>query len=226
MKKIIITIDGFSSCGKSTLAKALAKELNYIFIDSGAMYRAVTLYFIENNISLDNSNAVKEALQNIHLAFQFNQEKGKSDMLLNNRNVEEAIRSMEISNKVSEVAAHPLVRDFAVAQQQQMGLEKGIVMDGRDIGTTVFPQAELKIFVTADPQIRTERRYKELIEKNPTITLEEVRKNLETRDHIDSTREFSPLRKANDAIELNNSHLTREEQLQWAIDMAHKILNS
>lgn len=226
MKKIIITIDGFSSCGKSTLAKALAKELNYIFIDSGAMYRAVTLYFIENNISLDNSNAVKEALQNIHLAFQFNQEKGKSDMLLNNRNVEEAIRSMEISNKVSEVAAHPLVRDFAVAQQQQMGREKGIVMDGRDIGTTVFPQAELKIFVTADPQIRTERRYKELIEKNPTITLEEVRKNLETRDHIDSTREFSPLRKANDAIELNNSHLTREEQLQWAIDMAHKILNS
>lgn len=226
MKKIIITIDGFSSCGKSTLAKALAKELNYIFIDSGAMYRAVTLYFIENNISLDNFNAVKEALQNIHLAFQFNQEKGKSDMLLNNRNVEEAIRSMEISNKVSEVAAHPLVRDFAVAQQQQMGREKGIVMDGRDIGTTVFPQAELKIFVTADPQIRTERRYKELIEKNPTITLEEVRKNLETRDHIDSTREFSPLRKANDAIELNNSHLTREEQLQWAIDMAHKILNS
>lgn len=226
MKKIIITIDGFSSCGKSTLAKALAKKLNYIFIDSGAMYRAVTLYFIENNISLDNSNAVKEALQNIHLAFQFNQEKGKSDMLLNNRNVEEAIRSMEISNKVSEVAAHPLVRDFAVAQQQQMGREKGIVMDGRDIGTTVFPQAELKIFVTADPQIRTERRYKELIEKNPTITLEEVRKNLETRDHIDSTREFSPLRKANDAIELNNSHLTREEQLQWAIDMAHKILNS
>lgn len=226
MKKIIITIDGFSSCGKSTLAKALAKELNYIFIDSGAMYRAVTLYFIENNISLDNSNAVKEALQNIHLAFQFNQEKGKSDMLLNNRNVEEAIRSMEISNKVSEVAAHPLVRDFAVAQQQQMGREKGIVMDGRDIGTTVFPQAELKIFVTADPQIRTERRYKELIENNATITQEEVRKNLETRDHIDSTREFSPLRKANDAIELNNSHLTREEQLQWAIDMAHKILNS
>jgi cytidylate kinase len=226
MKKIIITIDGFSSCGKSTLAKALAKELNYIFIDSGAMYRAVTLYFIENNISLENSNAVKEALQDIHLAFQFNQEKGKSDMLLNNRNVEEAIRSMEISNKVSEVAAHPLVRDFAVAQQQQMGREKGIVMDGRDIGTTVFPDAELKIFVTADPQIRTQRRYQELVDKNPNITLEEVKNNLETRDHLDSTREFSPLRKAIDAIELNNSHLTREEQLHWAVDMAHKILKS
>lgn len=225
MKKIIITIDGFSSCGKSTLAKALAKELNYVFIDSGAMYRAVTLYFIQNKINLVDAHAVKNALENIHLSFQFNQDKGKSDILLNGANVEEAIRSMEVSNQVSDVAAHPLVRDFAVAQQQQMGREKGIVMDGRDIGTTVFPDAELKIFVTADPPIRTQRRYQELVEKNPNITLEEVKNNLETRDHIDSTREFSPLRKASDAIELNNSHLTREEQLEWALDMAKMKLN-
>lgn len=226
MKKIIITIDGFSSCGKSTLAKALAKELNYVFIDSGAMYRAITLYFIEHSVNLNNTTEVENALGKIHLSFQYDHQSGKSDMLLNGENVENAIRSMEISNRVSDVAAHPLVRDFAVAQQQQMGVEKGIVMDGRDIGTTVFPNAELKIFVTADPEIRAARRFKELAEKNPNITMDEVMTNLSSRDHIDSTREFSPLRKAEDAIELNNSNLNREEQLQWAIDMAHKILQS
>lgn len=226
MKKIIITIDGFSSCGKSTLAKALAKELNYVFIDSGAMYRAITLYFMEHSVNLNNTTEVENALGKIQLSFQYDHHSGKSDMLLNGKNVENAIRSMEISNRVSDVAAHPLVRDFAVAQQQQMGVEKGIVMDGRDIGTTVFPNAELKIFVTADPEIRAARRFKELAEKNPNITMDEVMTNLSSRDHIDSTREFSPLRKAEDAIELNNSNLNREEQLQWAIDMAHKILQS
>lgn len=226
MKKIIITIDGFSSCGKSTLAKALAKELNYVFIDSGAMYRAITLYFMEHSVNLNNTTEVENALGKIQLSFQYDHQSGKSDMLLNGENVENAIRSMEISNRVSDVAAHPLVRDFAVAQQQQMGVEKGIVMDGRDIGTTVFPNAELKIFVTADPEIRAARRFKELAEKNPNITMDEVMTNLSSRDHIDSTREFSPLRKAEDAIELNNSNLNREEQLQWAIDMAHKILQS
>lgn len=226
MKKIIITIDGFSSCGKSTLAKALAKELNYVFIDSGAMYRAITLYFMEHSVNLNNTTEVENALGKIQLSFQYDHQSGKSDMLLNGENVENAIRSMEISNRVSDVAAHPLVRDFAVAQQQQMGVEKGIVMDGRDIGTTVFPNAELKIFVTADPEIRAARRFKELAEKNPNITMDEVMTNLSSRDHIDSTREFSPLRKAEDAIELNNSNLNREEQLQWAIGMAHKILQS
>ncbi len=226
MKKIIITIDGFSSCGKSTLAKALAKELNYVFIDSGAMYRAITLYFMEHSVNLNNTTEVENALGKIQLSFEYDHQSGKSDMLLNGENVENAIRSMEISNRVSDVAAHPLVRDFAVAQQQQMGVEKGIVMDGRDIGTTVFPNAELKIFVTADPEIRAARRFKELAEKNPNITMDEVMTNLSSRDHIDSTREFSPLRKAEDAIELNNSNLNREEQLQWAIDMAHKILQS
>lgn len=226
MKKIIITIDGFSSCGKSTLAKALAKELNYVFIDSGAMYRAITLYFMEHSVNLNNTTEVENALGKIQLSFQYDHQSGKSDMLLNGENVENAIRSMEISNRVSDVADHPLVRDFAVAQQQQMGVEKGIVMDGRDIGTTVFPNAELKIFVTADPEIRAARRFKELAEKNPNITMDEVMTNLSSRDHIDSTREFSPLRKAEDAIELNNSNLNREEQLQWAIDMAHKILQS
>lgn len=226
MKKIIITIDGFSSCGKSTLAKALAKELNYVFIDSGAMYRAITLYFMEHSVNLNNTTEVENALGKIQLSFQYDHQSGKSDMLLNGENVENAIRSMEISNRVSDVAAHPLVRDFAVAQQQQMGVEKGIVMDGRDIGTTVFPNAELKIFVTADPEIRAARRFKELAEKNPNITMDEVMTNLSSRDHVDSTREFSPLRKAEDAIELNNSNLNREEQLQWAIDMAHKILQS
>jgi cytidylate kinase len=226
MKKIIITIDGFSSCGKSTLAKALAKELNYVFIDSGAMYRAITLYFMEHSVNLNNTMEVENALGKIQLSFEYDHQSGKSDMLLNGENVENAIRSMEISNRVSDVAAHPLVRDFAVAQQQQMGVEKGIVMDGRDIGTTVFPNAELKIFVTADPEIRAARRFKELAEKNPNITMDEVMTNLSSRDHIDSTREFSPLRKAEDAIELNNSNLNREEQLQWAIDMAHKILQS
>jgi len=165
--KIIVTIDGFSSCGKSTLAKQLASTLNYIFIDSGAMYRAITLYFLEHQIDLNDENAINTALENVTLQFQYNPEVGKSDMYLNGENVEAAIRDMTVSNKVSDVAALKAVREFAVAQQQQMGLQKGIVMDGRDIGTTVFPNAELKIFVTAKPEVRVERRFAEMKATNP-----------------------------------------------------------
>lgn len=213
MRKIIITIDGYSSCGKSTLAKQLAKELNYVFVDSGAMYRAITLYFLRNHIDWNITEEVVAALQNITLDFAYNDADGTSDMIMNDENVEVLIREMLVSENVSEVAAVKEVREFAVAQQQQLGLKKGIVMDGRDIGTTVFPNAELKIFVTADPAIRVERRYKELFLKNPHITIEEIRDNLEMRDYIDSNREVSPLRKADDAVVLDNSNLTREEQL-------------
>ncbi|MEO0066868.1 MAG: hypothetical protein RI983_2194 [Bacteroidota bacterium] len=225
MKKIIITLDGYSSCGKSTLAKQMARALNYIFIDSGAMYRAITLYFIQNDIDYTNDLAVQEALKNISLAFDYNAEKGTSDILLNGKNVEQEIREMRVSNLVSDVAANPYVRAFGVSQQQKMGLDKGIVMDGRDIGTTVFPKAELKIFVTADPEIRVARRYLELSAKNRGITKDEVRANLAMRDQIDSTREFSPLRKADDAIVLDNSHLTREEQLKTALQWANEKIN-
>jgi cytidylate kinase len=213
MRKIIITIDGYSSCGKSTLAKQLAKELNYVFVDSGAMYRAITLYFLRNHTDWNVTEEVLAALQNITLDFAYNDTDGTSDMIMNDENVEALIREMLVSENVSEVAAVKEVREFAVAQQQKLGERKGIVMDGRDIGTTVFPNAELKIFVTADPAIRVERRYKELFLKNPHITIEEIRDNLEMRDYIDSNREVSPLRKADDAIVLDNSNLTREEQL-------------
>jgi cytidylate kinase len=217
MKKIIVTLDGYSSCGKSTLAKQLAHELNYVFIDSGAMYRAITLYCLRNHIDWNDDVAVQKALQEINLDFDYNTATGSSDMLLNDENVEALIRDMLVSEHVSEVAANQYVRQFGVAQQQKMGEKKGIVMDGRDIGTTVFPNAELKIFVTADPAVRVERRFKELYAKNPNITVEEVQTNLEMRDYIDSNREFSPLRKAEDAIILDNSNLTREEQLKTAL---------
>lgn len=217
MKKIIIAIDGFSSCGKSTLARQLAKKLNYVFVDSGAMYRAITLYFLRERVDWNNVNAVKNALLNISLDFKYNTETGKSDMLLNDENVESLIREMPVSEKVSEVAALKEVRAFAVAQQQKMGEKKGVVMDGRDIGTTVFPDAELKIFVTADPGVRVERRFKELYEKDHTTSIEDVKTNLEMRDYIDSNREVSPLRKATDAVVLDNSNLTREEQLALAL---------
>ncbi|WP_153800520.1 (d)CMP kinase [Foetidibacter luteolus] len=217
MKKIIITIDGFSSCGKSTLAKQLAKELNYVFVDSGAMYRAITLYFLRNHVNTDSSEDVIKALTNIELSFEYNDRTGKSDMYLNDENVEALIRDMLVSENVSTIAALKEVREFAVEQQQKMGEKKGIVMDGRDIGTTVFPNAELKIFMTADPHVRVERRFKELYEKNPDITIEEVKRNLEMRDYMDSNREFSPLRQAEDAIVLNNSNLTMAEQLKTAL---------
>jgi CMP/dCMP kinase len=219
MKKIIITIDGWSSCGKSTLAKQLAKKLGYIYVDSGAMYRAVTLYFLRNHIDWTEKESVVEALRNITLEFIHNPKSEQSEIYLNGENVEYVIRDLVIAEKVSDVAAIREVREFAVAQQQQMGKNKGIVMDGRDIGTVVFPKAELKIFMTADNAVRVERRFRELYEKNPNVTLEEVMSNLQMRDYIDSHREISPLRKADDAIELDNTNLTEEEQLKKALNL-------
>ncbi len=218
--KIIIAIDGFSSCGKSTLAKALAVKLEYVFIDTGAMYRAIALYFLRNGISFDDHVAIENALTKIKLNFQYNTASQKSDMFLNGENVELLIREMKVSSKVSEVAAIAVVRDFAVAQQQAMGQAKGIVMDGRDIGTVVFPKAELKIFVTALPEIRANRRLLELQATNPAITLQEVAENLQHRDLIDSTREHSPLRQADDALVLDNSNISREAQFEIALNWA------
>lgn len=220
MKKIIITIDGWSSCGKSTLAKQLAKALNYIYVDSGAMYRAITLYFLRNHVDWTDKKEVKKALGNISLEFVYNQKSERSEIYLNDENVEYVIRDLVVAEKVSEVAAIKEVRDYAVAQQQKMGKNRGIVMDGRDIGTVVFPDAELKIFMTADNAVRVERRFQELYEKNPNITLEEVKNNLELRDYIDSHRDVSPLRQADDAIVLDNTHLTEKEQFQKALKWA------
>jgi len=219
-KKIIITIDGWSSCGKSTLAKQLAKELGYVYVDSGAMYRAITLYFLRNNIDQGEKKEIKEALQSINLEFNYNSASKNSEIYLNSENVEYLIRDLVIAEKVSDVAAIKEVRDFAVAQQQRMGLQKGIVMDGRDIGTVVFPKAELKIFMTADNAVRVQRRFKELYDKNPNITIEEVKNNLEMRDYIDSHREVSPLRQAKEAIEFDNTNLTEKEQFQKALALA------
>ena len=225
MKKIIITVDGWSSCGKSTMARQLAKELNYVFIDSGAMYRAITLYFLNNEVNLSSSIDIEKALQKISLKFVLNPENGNNEIWLNDENVEYLVRDLHIAEKVSEVAALKSVREFAVAQQQLIGANKGIVMDGRDIGTTVFPLAELKIFMTADLSVRVYRRFKELILKNPNITLEEVKDNLETRDYTDSNRAISPLRKAEDAITLDNSELTPKEQLELAWKWAKQKIN-
>jgi cytidylate kinase len=222
MEKIIITIDGWSSCGKSTLAKQLAKKLGYVYIDSGAMYRAITLYFLRNHTDWTDRNEVAAALQNIELEFVFNPKLNQSEMFLNGENVEYVIRDLVVAEKVSEISAIKEVRDFAVAQQRKMGESKGIVMDGRDIGTVVFPSAELKIFMTADNAIRVERRFRELYEKNPNITLEEVKNNLELRDYIDSNREVSPLRRADDALLLDNSNISEEEQLKIALGWTKK----
>jgi cytidylate kinase len=224
MKKIIVTIDGWSSCGKSTIAKQLAKSLGYVYIDSGAMYRAITLYFLRNHLDWTDPASVEEALQHINLHFVYNAKSLNSEMYLNEENVEYMIRDMVVAEKVSEVATIAMVRTFAVAQQQKMGAEKGIVMDGRDIGTTVFPDAALKIFMTADIMTRVERRFKEMFEKNPNITLDEVKSNLEMRDYIDSNREVSPLRMAEDAILLDNTNLTMEEQLDIALKLVAKKL--
>jgi cytidylate kinase len=216
MKKIIITIDGWSSCGKSTLARQLARELHYVYIDSGAMYRAITLYFLRHHVDWTIPAAVEEALKHIKLEFVTNHKNGQTETWLNGENVEYVIRDLVIAEKVSEIAAVREVREFAVARQQDMGRKKGIVMDGRDIGTVVFPHAELKIFMTADEKVRVQRRYKELYEKNPNITLEEVKQNLSHRDYIDSHRAISPLRQAEDAVVLDNSHLSIKQQLEIA----------
>ncbi len=224
MKKIIITIDGWSSCGKSTLAKQLAKSLGYVYIDSGAMYRAITLYFLRNHIDWTDEKETIEALKHISLYFVSNHKTAQSEMYLNDENVEYLIRDLVVAEKVSDVATIAAVRSFAVAQQQRMGIKKGIVMDGRDIGTTVFPDAELKIFMTADILVRVERRFKEMYLKNPNVTIEEVKNNLEMRDYIDSHREVSPLRMAEDAILLDNTTLTMEEQLDFALKLVAKSL--
>lgn len=225
MQKLTITIDGWSSCGKSTLAKQLAKKLGYVYIDSGAMYRAITLYFLRNHVDWTDINEVKEALNQIEIEFIFNPKSDQSEILLNGENVEFVIRDLVVAEKVSEIATIREVREFAVAQQRKTGKKKGIVMDGRDIGTVVFPDAELKIFMTADNAIRVERRYRELFEKNPNITLEEVKTNLELRDFIDSNREISPLRQADDARLLDNSNISEAEQLKIALGWVEEALN-
>jgi len=222
---IIITIDGWSACGKSTLAKALAKKLGYVYIDSGAMYRAITLYFLRNHVDWTETKEVKQALKDVAIEFNFNNNTNQSEIYLNGENVEYVIRDLVVAEKVSDVAAIKEVRKFAVVQQQKLGEKKGIVMDGRDIGTTVFPAAEVKIFMEADETVRVERRFKELFEKNPNITIDEIKTNLEMRDYMDSHREVSPLRKADDAIELNNTQLTEKEQMDFALQLVKKFSN-
>lgn len=226
MKKIIITIDGWSSCGKSTLAKQMARELGYIYVDSGAMYRAITLYFLRNHIDWTDSAEVKKALKDISLEFQYNPKSQQSEIYLNGENVEYVIRDLVVAEKVSDVAAIKEVRKYAVAQQQRMGKERGIVMDGRDIGTVVFPDAELKIFMTADNAVRVERRFQELYEKNPNISIDEVKANLELRDYIDSHREVSPLKRADDAVLLDNTKITEKEQFNKAMQWANERIES
>ncbi|QIL38418.1 (d)CMP kinase [Pedobacter sp. HDW13] len=215
-KNLVIAIDGYSSCGKSTLAKALAKKLGFIYVDSGAMYRAVTLYFLRNHIDITNDAKVEDALQ--HIELNFHSRDYESHITLNGEEVSEEIRLMPVSENVSEVSAHKIVRHEMVKQQQRMGKSKNIVMDGRDIGTTVFPHASVKFFMTADPKIRAERRFKELESKgNNYTTLEEVFENLAHRDYADTTRKESPLIRAEDAIILDNTDLTQEEQLTFAL---------
>src|SRR5690242_4482304 len=226
MKKIIVTIDGWSSTGKSTLAKQLSRELGYVYVDSGAMYRAITLYFLRNHVDWTDKKEVKKALGEIILEFHFNAKTESSEMYLNDENVEYVIRDLVIAEKVSDVAAIKEVREYAVAQQQNMGKKKGIVMDGRDIGTVVFPKAELKIFMTADNAVRVERRFKELFEKNPNVTIEEIKSNLEMRDYIDSHREISPLKKAKDSMLLDNTGLTEKQQFQKAMEWIGKKLSA
>ena len=222
-KNIVIAIDGYSSCGKSTLAKALAQKLHFIYVDSGAMYRAVTLYFLRNHVDLHNHEQITEALKNIHL--NFHSRDYQTHITLNDEEVSDEIRHMPVSDNVSAIAALREVRHEMVKQQQRMGRSKNIVMDGRDIGTTVFPDAQLKIFMTADPKVRAERRYKELYAKDPDITLEEVFENLAHRDYLDTTREESPLVRAADAIILDNTNLTPDEQLQFALDKVKPLLS-
>lgn len=229
MKKIIIAIDGFSSCGKSTMAKDLAKEIGYIYIDSGAMYRAVTLYCLEHHLfNPDGSikeDGLRRQMDDIHISFRLNPETQRPMTFLNGNNVEEQIRTLEVSSHVSPVATLGFVRQAMVGQQQAMGKEKGIVMDGRDIGTAVFPEAELKIFVTASAEIRAQRRYDELKAKGQEVSFDEILKNVKERDHIDQTREISPLRKADDAILLDNSHLTIAEQKEWLKEQFNKAVH-
>ncbi len=229
MKKITIAIDGFSSCGKSTMAKDLAREVGYIYVDTGAMYRSVTLFALRNGLfNADGSiktDELKERMDEINISFKFNVETGSPDTYLNAELVEKEIRSMEVSSHVSQIATVPFVREALVAQQQRMGVEKGIVMDGRDIGTTVFPDAELKIFVTASAEVRAQRRFDELTNKGMEADFDDILKNVQERDYIDSHRETSPLRKADDAIELDNSNMTIAEQKAWLLEKFYQVIN-
>jgi cytidylate kinase len=224
LKSIIIAIDGYSSCGKSTLARELATKLNYRYIDTGAMYRAVTLYFLENHIDINNPEHISNALKDIHIEFRYNPVTSNTDLFLNGDDREVNIRMLKVANFVSQVSAISPVRKFLVKQQQQMGLQKSIVMDGRDIGTVVFPDAELKIFMYAKDEIRIQRRVDDLAARGQPAAYEDVANNLRNRDLIDTTREDSPLKKADDAIDLDNSFLTREQQFQIVYDLACKII--
>jgi len=224
-QKIIIAIDGFSSCGKSTLARDLARKLGYRYIDTGAMYRAVTLYFFRNHIDIQNESTLSETLSHITLDFEYDKDNGKQSIILNGENVENELRNPVISDRVSAVSSIKAVRHFLVKQQQAMGLQKGIVMDGRDIGSVVFPDAELKLFMTADEETRAIRRYEELKNSGSSISLDEVRQNIKKRDYIDSHREESPLIQADDAIVLDSTHVTTEQQLDIAYNLALKLIN-
>lgn len=230
MKKITIAIDGHSSCGKSTMAKDLARKIGYVYVDTGAMYRAVTLYALRNNL-FDTDGGIKEdelksRMGDISISFRLNTATGRPDTYLNGENVEQEIRTMQVSNHVSPIAALPFVRQALVAQQQAMGKEKGVVMDGRDIGTVVFPDAELKVFVTASAEVRAQRRYDELKAKGMEADYNDILKNVQERDYIDSHRPTSPLRKADDAIELDNSNMTVDEQNDWLMEKYRQAANS
>ncbi len=227
-QKIVIAIDGFSSCGKSTFAKAIAARLGYIFIDTGAMYRAVTLYALEHGAIADgkvDEPSVVALLPEINISFKFNAERGASDIYVNGELAEGRIRTIEVSNCVSSVSSIREVREKLVAMQQRMGKERGVVMDGRDIGTVVFPDAELKIFMTAEPKVRAERRYAELTAKGDTVTMEEILENVISRDKADMERAISPLRQAEDAVVLDNSYMSVEEQMAWFMERYQKIVN-
>ena len=226
MKKIVIAIDGFSSCGKSTMAKSLARNVGYLYFDSGAMYRAVALFCIEEGLVDENgidTEGLRSRMDEIKITFEADPVTKNSITFLNGRNVEKEIRSLQVSRIVSPVAAIDFVRTNLIEQQREMGKAKGIVMDGRDIGTTVFPDAEMKIFVTASAEVRAQRRYDEIIARGDEADYNEILENVQQRDHIDQTREVSPLRKAEDALLLDNSNMTREEQEQWLIEQFNKI---
>ncbi|MGM9694202.1 MAG: (d)CMP kinase [Alloprevotella sp.] len=227
MRRIIVAIDGHSSCGKSTMAKELAREVGYVYVDTGAMYRAVTLFALDNGLFNEDGEVAVEVLRHrmneVQVGFVLDSETNLPLVTLNGTVVEDRIRGMAVSEKVSLIAALPFVREAMTRQQQLMGKEKGLIMDGRDIGTVVFPEAELKIFVTASAEVRAERRFKELQAKNMTVDFDEILANVKERDYIDSHRETAPLRQAPDALLLDNSHLTREEQRQWLLEQFHKV---
>jgi len=228
MNKITIAIDGYSSTGKSTLAKQIAKALNYIYIDTGAMYRAVTYYALKNgyiSVKYFDKEALINHLNDIHISFKYNPDVGFAEVYLNGNNIEKVIRQMEVSDFVSDIATLPEVREKLVAQQQEIGKQKAVVMDGRDIGSVVFPDAELKIFMTASPEVRAQRRYDEMLSKGQKVDYKEVLKNVVKRDRIDSTRSASPLRKTVDAIEIDNSHLTRSEQFDKVLQLAKECIS-